>query len=67
MTEEITPELEAKIAEAIMQNKPYLIEIEDHVSAVGYGDIDLKLTIRAGTVEKISFIESKTWLKDKRT
>lgn len=65
MTDDITPELEAKIAKAIMENKPYLVEIEDHVATMKYGEMDLKLTIRGGTVEKISFIESKTWLKDK--
>lgn len=65
MTDEITPELEAKIAKAIMENKPYLLEIEDRVNVVKFGEIDMKLVVRGGVVEKVSFFETKTWLKDK--
>lgn len=62
---EITPELEAKIAKAIMENKPYLIAIEDLVQNVKHGVIDVKLEVRGGIVEKMSFFETKSWLRVK--
>lgn len=66
MTElDITPELEAKIAKAIMENKPYLIAIEDLVQQVKHGVIDVKLEVRGSIVEKMSFFETKSWLRVK--
>jgi hypothetical protein len=64
--EELTPELEAFIAKKIMENKPYLIQIEDMVAELnGFGTIDLRLEVRGGRVEKISCFATKTWLRDK--
>jgi hypothetical protein len=49
----------------IRAQKPYLAAIEDRVNQVNYGTIEMKLTVRAGVVEKMDLIESRTWLKDK--
>ena len=48
----LTPE---EYAQIVLENKPYLIEIERIVEEVKYGEVDLKLTIRDGQVEKINF------------
>lgn len=47
----------------IAKSKPYLVEVEKQVQDINYGEIDIRLTVRAGVVEKIVFILSKTWLK----
>lgn len=62
---EITPELEAKIAKAIMENKPYLLEIENRVADMKFGEMDVRLTIRGGNVDKVSFFKTETWVKDR--
>ena len=43
--------------------KPYLVELEKAVQELDYGELDVRLTVRAGVVEKMTFITSKTWLK----
>jgi len=53
------------IYQVMKQMKPYLAEIESRAQQVGYGEIDLKITVRAGEVEKMQFVETKTWLKPK--
>jgi hypothetical protein len=58
----LTPD---EYAQIVMANKPYLIAIETEVEALGYGEMELKLTVRAGQVEKICFWKGKTWLKEK--
>lgn len=43
--------------------KPYLVELEKRVQELDYGELDCRLTVRSGIVEKMTFIVSKTWLK----
>lgn len=52
-------------ARIVMANKPYLIAIEKEVEQLDYGEMDIKITVRAGQVEKISFWKGKVWLRDK--
>ena len=63
----ILPETDAKdFARYIAENKPYLIEIEEEVQKLGgYGEMDIKLTVRGGMVEKIMFWRGRSWLRDK--
>ena len=50
----------------IAQNKPYLIEIEEEIQKMGlYGEMDIKISIRGGRVEKLQFWKGRTWLRDK--
>jgi len=53
-------------ARYIAENKPYLIEIEDEVQKMGnFGEIEVKIYIRGGRVDKVSFWKGKVWLRDK--
>ncbi len=53
-------------AEHIKQSKPYLVELEQKVEGLDYGDILVRITVRAGVVDKMQYIESnKTWMKPK--
>ncbi len=63
----ILPKTSAEdFAKYIAENKPYLIEIEEEVQKLGlYGEMDLKLSIRGGKVDKLSFWRGRTWLRDK--
>lgn len=53
-------------ANVIAQRKPHLIEIEQRISDLEYGEMEVVLVIRAGVVEKMEFINRKTWLRDKK-
>lgn len=53
------------IYQVLKQMKPYLAVIDERATQVDYGEIELKITVRAGEVEKMQFIETKTWLKPK--
>lgn len=54
-------------AKYIAENKPHLIEIEEEIQNMGnYGEIEVKINIRGGRVEKLSFWKGRTWLRDKR-
>lgn len=53
-------------AKHIAENKPHLIEIEDEIMKMGkYGEIEVKINIRGGKVEKLSFWKGRTWLRDR--
>jgi hypothetical protein len=53
-------------AQYIATNKPYLIEIEEEIQSMGaYGEIEIKLSIRGGRVEKVTFWKGRTWLLGK--
>lgn len=53
-------------AQWVAENKPHLIEIEQEIQNVGmYGELDVRITVRAGQVEKLGFYGGKTWLRDK--
>lgn len=47
----------------IQMSKPYLVELEKMVQEAGYGELDIRLSVRANVVEKMTIITSKTWLK----
>ena len=50
----------------VAENKPHLLEIEDEIQKIGlYGEMDIRVTIRGGQVEKLAFYGGRTWLKDK--
>jgi hypothetical protein len=46
----------------IMENKPHLIEIEEQIQKVGlFGEMDIKITIHEGQVQKLQFYGGRTW------
>lgn len=51
-----------EFAQYIKLAKPYLPELERLVQEVEYGELDIRLSVRRGTVEKMVIITSKTWL-----
>ena len=53
-------------ANVIAQRKPHLVEIEQRISAMEYGEMEVILVVRAGVVEKMEFVNRKTWLRDKK-
>ena len=62
----ILPTNAEDFARYIAENKPYLIEIEDEVQKMGnFGEIEVKIYIRGGRVDKVSFWKGKVWLRDK--
>ena len=53
-------------AKWVVENKPYLIEIEEEIQKMGdYGEMEIKLVIRGGRVEKVIFWKGRTWLRDR--
>jgi len=52
-------------ATMMRNNKPYLMAIEEVVGRLNYGDINLKIEVRAGVVEKMVADSHKTWLRPK--
>lgn len=46
---------------------PYVVAIDKSVRETQYGEIDIKLTVRAGEVEKMQFWQGKQWLRPKDT
>lgn len=44
---------------------PYMVAIDAMVKDTNYGELDMKVTVRAGEVEKIHFYQGKTWMKPK--
>lgn len=63
MEEKLTPEQYAQIVE---QNKPHLIAIEDQIMRHPDGSIELKLDVRQGIVNKITFFTSSYWFKQQK-
>ena len=62
---ELTPELEAMIVENMRRRKPYLIRLEEEVQAVQHGSIEVKIDIRNGSVDKLTFYDHKSWIREK--
>jgi len=58
----LTPD---QFAELIRKAKPHLIKIEEEIEKVDYGTIEVKLSVRAGVIEKMEFVESRVWLRPK--
>jgi hypothetical protein len=58
-----------EFAQYIQLTKPYLVELEAMVqqckfpNGEPFGELDVRLSIRNGIVEKMTVITSKTWLK----
>lgn len=52
-------------AEFVKENKPYLVRIEDEITKIegGYGTVEVRLEVRAGVVNKMSFWRGETWLQ----
>jgi hypothetical protein len=62
----LTPELEAFIVQKIMENKPYLLAIEERVQEIKNGEMEVKVFVRTGVVEKIEFKKAfQNWFKPK--
>lgn len=55
------------IYQVMKQMKPYLAVIEERAQQVQHGEINLTITVRAGEVDKMQFVETKTWIKRKET
>lgn len=47
----------------IAASKPYIPEVETMVQKCEFGELDIRLSVRNGIVEKMTIITSKTWLK----
>lgn len=58
----LTPEQYAQIVE---QNKPHLIRIEEEVEKVSDGSIEVRIEVRQGVVNKMTFVDSRYWFKQK--
>lgn len=52
-----------EFAQYIQLSKPYLVELERLVQKAKFGEMDMRLSVRNGIVEKMTIITSKTWLK----
>ncbi len=61
----LTPEQEALIAQAIRRRKPYLLRLEEEVQCVQHGSIEVKIEVRNGSVDKITFFNCKSWIREK--
>ena len=56
-----------EFAQYIATNKPYLIEIEEEIQKMGqYGEMEIKISVRGGRVEKVMFWKGRTWLLGKQ-
>jgi len=66
MPVDLSPEQEAAIVQSILENKPYLLKIEDTVQSLQYGEINIVLSVRGGVVNKMDFPKAvETWVKNK--
>lgn len=56
-------------AEFVKQHKPHLLRIDEAISKMdgGYGTVEIRLEVRAGVVNKMSFWQGETWLSPKQT
>ena len=53
-------------AQWVLENKPHLLEMEDEIQKVGpFGELEIKVWIRGGKVEKLMFYGGRIWLKGK--
>ena len=62
---ELTPEIEAMIVANMRKRKPYLIRLEEEVQSVQHGSIEIKIEVRNGSVDKITFFNHKSWIREK--
>ncbi len=59
----LTPEQELAIVQSIKEHKPYLLRIEEEVHSTEHGSIELVISVRSGSVDKIEFKSTKSWLR----
>lgn len=57
--------LEGAIQAAMNKHKPHLIEIDQRLEKVAYGQVEIVISMRAGVPAKMVFKTDHTWLKDK--
>ena len=50
-----------EFASMMRENKPYLLALEELVTAVNFGTIDLTIKISHGIVEEMEVISKKKW------
>lgn len=62
---ELTPELEAMIVANMRKRKPYLIRLEEEVQHVKHGSIEVRIEVRNGSVDKITFFDHRNWIREK--
>jgi len=54
------------LAMILKKSKPHLIEIDQKCQTLEYGTITVEMTVRAGVVAKMEYIETrKTWMAPK--
>ena len=61
----LTPEQEAAIVVSIKRHKPYLLRLEEEVQSVQHGSIEIRLEVRNGSVDKLTFFNHKSWIREK--
>jgi hypothetical protein len=61
----LTPEQEAAIVASMRKHKPYLIRLEEEVQSVQHGSIEVRIEVRNGSVDKITFFNHKSWIREK--
>ena len=62
---ELTPTQEAAIVASIRRHKPYLLRLEEEVQTIQHGSIEVKIDVRNGSVDKLTFFNSKSWIREK--
>ncbi len=54
------------LARYLAEHKPYLIEIEEAIEAIGtHGVIEMKIEVRQSKVEKLTFWKGSMWLRQR--
>lgn len=61
----LSAEQELLIVQAIKKRKPYLLRLEEEVQQLQHGCIELKVDVRNGSVDKLTFTSHRTWIKEK--
>jgi len=62
-----TEQMEETMKYVFTNISPYMVAIDAMVKDTQFGEIDMKLVVRAGEVEKVMFFQNKTWIKTKVT
>jgi len=59
----LTPQQIEQLTAHIFQAKPHLTKIEEEINKVGFGTIQVQMTVRAGVIEKMEFFETRSWIR----
>jgi hypothetical protein len=54
-----------QIADLIRIKLPWIARLLEEAQNVKYGQMEIKFEIRAGNIEKMTFFNASTWLKEK--